>query len=249
MSDVPQDAWFYTREGERMGPLTFGDLKIRVSEGLIDPRNDMVWTVGMETWKPAGEIEGLFERRVAEAPVQSSMAETPNPYESGSADSENSLMGKQGEWPGFGRAIYFIGSIILGFASGAIPPLIAPFAKGYEAFLLAIPILVVVLWIWLGLQRLTNVGMSRWWYLGNLVPLLHLWVAYRMAVCPAGYAFHKKLDGAGIFLAILYWLGMIAMILGVIGIVLILSGALGDPQMKQQFLEELRKAQQAAPAR
>lgn len=249
MSDVPQDAWFYTREGERIGPLTFGDLKVRVIEGVIDPRNDLVWTVGMESWKPAGEIEGLFERRVADAPAGPVLAESPNPYESGSADSESSLMGAQKGWPGFGRAIYFIGSIVLGFASGALPPLIAPFARGYESVLLAVPALVLVISIWLGLQRLANVGMSRWWYLGNLVPLLNLWVLYRMSVCPPGYAFHKKLDGAGIFLAILYWLGMIAMILGVIGIVLVLTGTLGDPQMKQQFLEELRKAQQAAPAR
>src|SRR6476660_8548814 len=203
MSVVPQDSWFYTREGEKVGPLTFGELKMRVSEGSVDPRNDMVWTVGMETWKPAGEIEGLFERRVVEAPVPSSMADTPNPYESGNADTETGLMKQQGQWPGFGRAIYYIGSILLGFASGAVPPLLAPYAKGYEAFLLAVPILVLVLSIWLGLQRLANVGMSRWWYLGNLIPILNLWVIYRMSVCPAGYAFHKKLDGAGIFLAIL----------------------------------------------
>lgn len=249
MSDGPQDAWFYTREGERIGPLTFGDLKIRVSEGVIHPRTDMVWTVGMESWKPAGEIEGLFERRVAEVPAQVAMADTPNPHTSGSADLESNLMSQQQEWPGFGRAIYFIGSMVLGFASGAIPPLIAPYAKGYEAFLLAVPILVFVLAIWLGLQRLSNVGMSRWWYLGNLVPLLNFWVLYRMSVCPAGYAYHRKLDGAGIFLAILYWLGMVAMILGMISIVLVLLGTIGDPQLKQQFLEGWRKAQESAPAR
>ena len=249
MSDVPQDAWFYTREGERMGPLSFGDLKIRVSEGSVDPRNDMVWTAGMDSWKPAGEIEGLFERRVAEPPSSSTLAETPNPYQSGSADTESSLMGQHHEWPGFGRAIYYIGSALLGAASSTLPPLLEPYAKGYEMFLLAVPILILVLSVWLGLQRLANVGMSRWWYLGSAVPLLNLWVAYRMAVCPAGYAFHKKLDGAGVFLAILYWLGVIAMILLVIGIVLVLSGTIGDPQLKQEFLEEIRKAREAAPAR
>jgi len=248
MSEVPQDAWFYSKEGERIGPLTFGDLKIRVIEGLIHPRSDMVWTVGMETWKPAGEIEGLFERRDTEVSTQPTMAETPDLHQSGSADADASAKYQNVEWPGIGRGLYFLGSIVLGFASGVVPPLVAPFAKGYEQFLIAIPILVFVLTIGLGLKRLINVGMSRWWYLGNFVPMLNLWVSYRMAVCPPGYAYHRKLDGIGIFLAILYWLAIIAMILAVIGIFLVLAGTLGDPQLKQQFLDAIKKAQGVTPA-
>jgi hypothetical protein len=37
-------------------------------------------------------------------------------------------------------------------------------------------------------------------------PLLNLWVAYRCLACPAGYAYHRKLDVPGIALALLYWL-------------------------------------------
>lgn len=249
MSEVPQDAWFYTREGERIGPLTFGDLKIRVSEGLVNPRTDFVWTVGMDAWKPAGEIEGLFERRVAEPANSQSMADTPDLDESGIPYEQDRWKGRQEEWPGFGRLLYFVLTILLGFVAGAAPALVAPFAKGYESFLIALPILTLLLMIWLGVKRLINLGMSGWWYLGNLVPFLNLWVSYRMTVCPPGYAFHRKLDGIGILLAIFYWLILLAAIAGTVAIVLVLMGSLGDPQLKQQILEEFNKAKASAPAR
>jgi len=249
MSDVPQDAWFYTREGERIGPLTFGDLKIRVSEGQVNPRTDMVWTVGMEAWKPAGEIEGLFERRTAEDAKGPQLADTPDIDESGDSDSDGNRMGQNLEWPGFGRGLYFVCLILLGVAAGMIPALVAPFAKGYEQFLLVIPILVFVITIWLVVKRLINVGMSGWWFLGSCVPLLNFWVSYRLWVCPPGYAYHKKLDGIGIFLAILYWLGMLVFIASVAGLFMIVVKGAGDPQLRQQVLDFMKKAQENAPAR
>jgi GYF domain 2 len=249
MSEVPQNAWFYTKEGERIGPLTFGDLKLRVTEGVIHPRTDMVWTTGMEAWKPAGEIEGLYERRTSESPVQS-MSDTPDHLgDSGGAGDDASKRYRNAEWPGFGRAIYFIGSSLLGFASGAVPPLLASFAKGYEQFLIAVPIILIVISIWMAFQRLINVGMSRWWFLGYAVPILNLWVMYRMLVCPAGYAYHKKLGGAGIFLAILFWLSLIASAAGLVVTELVIAGKLGDPKLKKQFEEFNEKAKTYVPAK
>ena len=58
MNDTPQDAWFYSSEGERIGPVTFAELRVKASEAALNPRLDMVWTQGMAEWKPAGEIEG-----------------------------------------------------------------------------------------------------------------------------------------------------------------------------------------------
>jgi uncharacterized membrane protein YhaH (DUF805 family) len=249
MSEVPQDAWFYTREGERIGPLTFGELKIRVTEKLVHPRTDFVWTVGMEAWKPAGEIEGLFERKVQQTEQNSAQADASNPYESGKADSEESPLNKNLDWIGFGRGLYFICCILLGLASTLLPPLVAPLAKGYEQFLIAIPILFIVISIWLLVKRLNNLGMTGWWVLASFVPIMNLWISYRVCVCPPGYAFHKKLDGIGIFLAILYWLGIVLLILSAVGMFLVLVKGAGDPQLRQQILDSIEKAQQGAPAR
>ena len=37
------DAWFYTREGERFGPVTFTDLQAAAGSGQLNPRLDMAW--------------------------------------------------------------------------------------------------------------------------------------------------------------------------------------------------------------
>jgi hypothetical protein len=86
-----------------------------------------------------------------------------------------------------------------------------------------------------------NLGMSRWWFLGNLVPILGFWVGYRCFACPGGYAYHKKLDGAGIFLAIVYWLLLaIGLVVTALAIA-VLQGALGSPEIKQQILDAIRQ--------
>ena len=108
-------------------------------------------------------------------------------------------------------------------------------------------IVMLIIVIYFSLMRLVNLGMSRWWFLGSFVPLLNLWVGYRCFACPAGYAVHKKLDGAGIFLAIIYWL-MIALVLLVIAAAIaMLAGALGSPEMREQ-LEEIMRGLETPPA-
>ncbi len=62
MGDIEGGAWFYTREGEKIGPVRYVDLQRKVKESGLDPLLDMVWTQGMAEWKPSGEIEGLFTR-------------------------------------------------------------------------------------------------------------------------------------------------------------------------------------------
>ena len=62
MNDVQQEMWFYSREGEKCGPVSFADLRIKAQEAGLNPRLDLAWTKGMAEWKPAGEIAGLFER-------------------------------------------------------------------------------------------------------------------------------------------------------------------------------------------
>jgi hypothetical protein len=50
------------------------------------------------------------------------------------------------------------------------------------------------------LNRLTNLGMNRWWSIAIMVPLLNLWVAFRCLFCPAGYVYHRKMDKSGLVL-------------------------------------------------
>ena len=95
-----------------------------------------------------------------------------------------------------------------------------------------------------GLKRLVNLGMSQWWYLGNLIPILNLWISYRMYVCPAGYAFHKKLDGPGVVLAILFWLIIALSVIMVASIIAMMSGNIGSPEIQQQIEEVMRNLRQ-----
>ena len=79
MNETPPDAWFYSREGERIGPVTFAELKVKATEAALNPRLDMVWTHGMPEWKPAGEIDGLFERRATPEAPRKRRARRPIP--------------------------------------------------------------------------------------------------------------------------------------------------------------------------
>ena len=58
-----QQQWFFSTGGERFGPVGFDYLLEMAKSGKLDPRNDMVWTTTLSDWEPAGEVEGLFERR------------------------------------------------------------------------------------------------------------------------------------------------------------------------------------------
>lgn len=252
MNDTPQDAWFYSREGEKIGPVTFADLRIKAKDAGLNPRLDMVWTQGMPEWKPAGEIADLFERRAAPEP-QETLAPAADPYQSPQHESAAELMGKEGDWPGARRRTYLIMTLLFpalwtfvfaaasGFLSAQFGAEIMLYVAMAANF---VPVLVMLVF---SLKRLVNVGMSRWWFLGNFVPILNLWVGFRLFACPGGYAYHKKLDGAGKFLAVIYWLLIVIGVLAVIAMIAVLFGALGTPEIQQQVREALRMATTPKP--
>ena len=251
MKEVAQDAWFYTREGERIGPVNLAELRIKAGEGALHPRHDMVWTQGMAEWKPAGEIDGLFERRAAVEEAEAAPA-TPDPYSPPSHQEAAEMLAQEGDWPGARRRSFYLMTMVFPFvwnfgiaAAGAF--LGEQFGAEILKVIMAAAMLVpFVLIIYFGLQRLANVGMSRWWYLGNLVPILNLWVGYRMCVCPAGYAYHKKLDTIGVVLAILYWLMTVLALLALLAMIAVFFGVAGSPEIQpevqQQFNEAIREA-------
>jgi hypothetical protein len=82
---------------------------------------------------------------------------------------------------------------------------------------------------------LVNLGMSRWWGLAVFAPFLNLLLGYRCLACPAGFALHKKLDGPGIALAILYWLFTISLILLLSALLALLLGVIDNPAIQSQL--------------
>ena len=253
MDETPQVAWFYTREGDRLGPVTFDELRSKAQEAALNPRLDMVWTQGMEAWKPSGEIEGLFEKRApAEAPE--SLSPSAGPYAPPQQDSVADTMSRQGGWPGARRSIFLIMTIIfpilwnIGFTFGApfLSSQLGPEIMGFVTIgALLLPAIVAT---YFGLMRLVNLGMSRWWYLGHMVPILNFWVGYRSFACPAGYAYHKKMDGAGIALAIIYWLIVVLALVVLAGILAVLFGAVENPELLKAVREAIPNAQRGPAA-
>jgi len=252
MNQSVDGAWYFSRDGQQSGPLTYVELKEKADEGLLKPRTDLVWKEGLAEWKPVGEIEGLFERR--DAPVSlggDASAAVLTGYEHDAAVHD-------GEWPGARRRSYlfvmlllpFLAGFLYGTAKATFPTALTPQLWGMiEQFG---PLVLAVIVIIVGLQRFANLGMSRWWYLGHFVPFLNLWTGYRCFACPEGYAVHKQMDGVGIFLAIIYWLMIVAAIAAVAFVIAIFAGATGSPEIQQQFkdaLETLRTQAEAAQAK
>lgn len=51
--------WYYTKNGERKGPVSADGLRLLAQTGQLGP-NDNVWKNGMAQWVPAKTINGLF---------------------------------------------------------------------------------------------------------------------------------------------------------------------------------------------
>lgn len=251
MSDTAEITWFYTRQGEQLGPVTFASLQEKARAGELNPRLDMAWTQGMAEWKPAGEIEDLFEKHAAPE-AREALAPAADPYTPPQQDEAAGMLAPEGGWPGARRRSFYLMTILfpilwnVGFAFVA-PLLQQQFGKEITGVAtvgaMFIPWIVAIAY---GLKRLVNLGMSRWWYLGNFVPILNLWVTYRMYVCPAGYAFHKKLDGPGVALAILYWLMILFVILMIASLIAMMTGVIGSPEIQQQIEDAIRGMREGA---
>lgn len=205
----------------------------------------------MSSWKPAGEIEGLFARSESSSsdkqPVET-LAQTTNPYLSPEPSSLKDIMANQTSWPGARRRSYLfitlLFPILWGLGLGFATPFLTK-TLGEEmtpVVVMAAAFLPLLLGIWFSIQRLANLGMSRWWFLGNFIPLLNFWIASRCFACPAGYRYHKKLDGPGILLAFLFWGLMILSLLAIAAILAVLFAGVGGPELQEQLQEIIKEA-------
>lgn len=246
--DAPDnEPWFYSREGVQAGPVTFEELRRKSQAGELNPRLDLVWRQGMPDWKPAGEVEGLFERRSSSEPATtaSSVAgSTASPYAPPRRESGAESMASPGEWPGLRRRWYLLGAIGFPLLVGVGLAILDHLEIALEpAVRIAIEsVLVSIVSLYVTIQRFPNLGMSRWWTLGLVVPFLNIWLGYRLFACPAGYEYDRKLDPAGITLAVIYWLIILIVAVVLIFFIAVLAGVAGNPEMLEAIQEVLREA-------
>jgi hypothetical protein len=232
--------WFYTSEGDRLGPVTFDELRDMAKNGTLDPRLDMAWKEGLDAWKPTGQIDGLFERRSRPGEPLETLA--PPPVAS-SAATQPTMM--KVVTKGSRRRVFLLVSILFPIGWTFALDVGRPILKGqfgeermemilyYAQFL---PLLVIAFFV---LRRFTNLGMSPLWIIASVAPGLNLWLGYRCFACPAGYAYHKKMDDAGIALAILYWLFVLLILLSIAVLVAILFSVIKNPEVQQQIREAI----------
>lgn len=207
-----QQQWFFSTGGERFGPVGFDYLLDLAKSGKLDPRNDMVWTTTLSDWEPAGEVEGLFERRSVKKD-EASLDGTSAFAATGTFDGSPI---PKAHFPGTGRIGCLMGTLVVPvvlmvgwqFAVPFLQPHVPANLGGYLPMVI-FPV-VGLLWLATVVKRFRNVGMSGWWLFGLLVPILNLWLGYRLLACPAGYSGRRKLDAPGMLVAFLYWGSLIA---------------------------------------
>lgn len=251
MSYTINDAWFYSTNGQQHGPVTRAELEKIIVEEKLHPRYTQCWTKGMDHWKPAGEIEGLCKIDAPPPQLPNTTRQEPPRQLAKRSESELECELRNANWPGFSRRYFIFGTWLLPLLIGAAMAALAWYLSDGQdpaeltvlPWLLAITVtlvVVVVIAIWLG--RLSNLGMSRWWFLGSFVPLLNIWVGFRALCCPAGYEYHRKMDGLGVFLAILYW-GFIALwVLSVVVSIIAALGMLGGTAFEfNELIERVRE--------
>lgn len=251
MENKATDAWFYSQKGERFGPVTFTELKTLAAGTELSPRNDVVWTHGMADWAPAGQIDGLFERRlegVAQKDADLGEIGSAAPHSTAGVTASTG-----GDWPGARRrgfiiAWLFFPPLWLWGVRAASPFFSVQFGPEIMKFLsVGSPIVPLLVAIYFGFKRLLNLGMSRWWCLACFIPILNLWLGFRCVACPSGYAFHRKLGSIGILLAVIYWLLITACSLAIFAGFALWFGIVGSLELQDLIREQIRTATAAIP--
>lgn len=80
--------WFYARDGQQNGPVSFEQLVELAGNGGLDPKLDQVWNASMLGWTTAGTVPGIFNTyRVPDLPT----LDPSNPYEAPQSSWSGSL--------------------------------------------------------------------------------------------------------------------------------------------------------------
>lgn len=195
----------------------------------------------MDAWMPAGKIDGLFERQAVSVKTEEKPAPAAKKPARAPRQKARPTMTGGESWPGARRRSLLLVTLLFPLiweymlAAGSpflikqAGPVIMGKILPYASF---VP-LAVIAHFWL--QRLVNLGMSRLWILAVFAPVLNLWLGYRCFVCPAGYAYDRKLDGPGILLAVLYGLMMLAGASVLASMVALRFDMIESPELQQQL--------------
>lgn len=195
------DQWYIAKNGQQEGPVTPQQIMALVKAGTLDPATAHVWREGLPDWKILGE-SGILAEMAASAPAAAIPA-FANPYVV-TERTRNSLDERRYdapvEYPGYGRLRYFLSIFVtmIVFYAILLAVVFAMFSsKGVGGAVIGMVVIVLLMVggsIYIGLQRLKNLGMSGWAMLWTLVPFMNLWIGWRMLACPAGYEDHRTLD-------------------------------------------------------
>ncbi len=221
--------WYFSKDGQQEGPVTAGQIVALVNASTLDPATTQVWREGLAEWIPLAQSPVFDEAGNLPAPmiapVKSVAPVSPYTVSPGSlAASRANRPDMPLEYPGIGRLAYFLAAI--GFAIVFYTILfVIIFAAlksdggaGMAIGVLLVALLFVAASLFIGVKRVTNLGMSGWAILWSLVPFMNIWIHWRMMACPAGYEDHRTLDTAGkvisgIWIAFLA-LGILAPLIG-----------------------------------
>jgi hypothetical protein len=263
MNNAPQ--WHYTNKtGQQAGPIPTEELIELISNKTI-PTTSMAWKEGMPAWKPVNQIEDLeaalskatMPAQVSSAPPaspgqslqtssdQSSVPEPSiNPYEAPTIPSpEEYYSYETASYGGIGRLAYFLISIMASIAivGGKFAMGVSDFAKDSPAvqdappIVLGLGILSIFISFYLMFARFKNIGMSRWWTLGLIVPILNIFVSIWLVSRQEGWIETQRLDTAGKVIAWLCWGLIILTIIAVVAIAVFAFQTTSPPQTSMLF--------------
>lgn len=218
---LPMSEWYYTKEGKQEGPVPAEQIKTLVTQGVLNPQSDHVWRDGLADWVtiqsagilpqpvtsniPAPTLRPMPQGTVVATPVTAPVqAAAVNPYSAPLTRTPVENVEYNTDYPGLGRLAYFLWNMGIAVVSYAVIFVIAftmASASG-DASAGMIGVLIGLLLfgipsVIIAVKRLNNLGMSGWAIFYGLIPIVSIWLSWRMTACPAGYADHKQLDKAG----------------------------------------------------
>jgi uncharacterized membrane protein YhaH (DUF805 family) len=207
------EQWFFSKGGQQEGPVTPQQIQALAAAGQLDPATTFVWHEGLADWQALGD-SGLLAGAAAPAralpapPVAASFGGNPyTPPREAYQPPVRKELEFAPQYPGYGRLRYFLTNLIITVVFYAIMFAVIFAALGSGggegaggAIMIVILVLglgVMVVSFYTAYQRVKNLGMSGWALLWTLVPIMNMWIGWRMFACPAGYEDHRTLDTAG----------------------------------------------------
>lgn len=212
------EQWHYTDQTRAShGPVSKAELMQLISSNSVTP-DSMVWKEGMADWMVVSEVLELKVQAQTQPAPNSAPApmatvsdptdtEEVNPYAPPkTVEDEASTLGvfqpqQVIEYGGIGRLSYFLRTI--GYFFALVVVMLVSISFNSTAVLIVICIIFIVMFIRLHCLRLKNIGMSGWWVVAMIIPIVSHFLTTVMYACPTGYRDTRKMDTSGIIIAVI----------------------------------------------